>query len=366
MQHKQKRRHHFVPRFYLRHWANSSTPGSIALWNLRRQLYVKRAAISDQAYKVDLYGQDSKIEEALASLESRVSPIIAAIDDSHTLPPVKSDERVLLRLYAMFQAERTYASASDSDRAAEAALSDIPNRETPPLKQRMTDAALERLSLLTPALPLIFDLEMKLLINKSPNRFVTSDNPVIRYNQFLEARRWPGSGAGWAVPGLQIFLPVSPDVLLLLYDRDLYKVGDENSEAVDIDTTGDTNWLNGLQYLIAEENIYLAPEVDEFYALRMHRRWAGKRRPRFSVTKLPETNPDPKSSQYCSLIVTSMNELKLGLSLSFLGFRIPPESRKLGPTMWNPRNAYVESILEEIYGRPEGRGRTTESRNHST
>lgn len=75
-----------------------------------------------------------------------------------------------------------------------------------------------------------FDLKVKLLINTTVTPFITSDHPVIRYNQFLEMRRHPGGNAGLAAKGLQVFLPLSPKHMLLFYDDWVYKVGGRSQE----------------------------------------------------------------------------------------------------------------------------------------
>jgi hypothetical protein len=353
MARQRKRRHHFVPRFYLKYFSDPAAPGTIGLWNVNRELFIANAAISSQAYEIELYGKDDKLEELLSEMESRVSDILALIKDSLTLPPYNSNAREWLYLFLMFQAERTRATASDTESAFKQVFKGLPMGVQPATpRQSLSDSSILRLSLLPGSVPLIMDLGAKLVINKSPREFVTSDNPVVRYNQFMEVRKWPASGAGWSLPGLQIFFPVSPLAAIVLYDQDLYVVGNDNRDAVEVHTTAELNWLNGLQYLVAEGNVYFSPTTDEIYATRMHKRWAHKRKPRFSVNELQEKNPDPKSTVRRSLVVTSMNDLRVGLELPFVTFKVPPESRKLGPTMWNPRNAQVEAIMERLYPMP--------------
>src|SRR4030043_2783 len=95
---EKKRRHHFVPRFYLRYFADKETSGMIALWNIIRQKYVPKAAISGQAYEIDLYGTDGVIEDGFSIIESKVAPILSKIIETQRLPTSLSQERIWLYL----------------------------------------------------------------------------------------------------------------------------------------------------------------------------------------------------------------------------------------------------------------------------
>lgn len=66
-----------------------------------------------------------------------------------------------------------------------------------------------------------------------------------------------GSNTGVASKGLQIFVPLDPEKMVLLYDSDVYSVGTTNKKAVvEITTPTDIYGLNTLQMCSADENIY--------------------------------------------------------------------------------------------------------------
>jgi len=52
--------------------------------------------------------------------------------------------------------------------------------------------------------PLLLDLKWKLLKAAPPFEFITSDNPVVFYNQIMNFRNF-GSNTGFSAKGLQIF-----------------------------------------------------------------------------------------------------------------------------------------------------------------
>ena len=61
---------------------------------------------------------------------------------------------------------------------------------------------------------------------------------------------------GLSVKGLQIFYPLSPDKLTILYDKDVYRVGSDKKVVIDITNERDVYNLNALQGCSCYENIY--------------------------------------------------------------------------------------------------------------
>lgn len=346
-----KDNHHFVPAFYLRNF--SSDPGlprtrkSITLWNLKNLMYVEKASIRDQASLHKYY--DPQIEDALGILENRISNIISDILKT-TRPPGSSEDRVLLCVYIALQLLRTQATVTDfgsviDDSMKAITLKDprIPSeikKVLPSYKIRLTNLPSLLVQHALHIAPLIFDLGIATVVNESKHGFFTSDNPVVIYNQLMESRGMAMISGGLANPGLQIFFPISPDILLVLSDNDMYSMSAIN-ETARVEKIADVNRINGLQMIRAQENVYLSSIVGEYHISRMHNRWYSYRRPRTSFNELTE-------SANSSLLVTQFHSASMGLELSFISFKKDPESIVIGPTMYNPRNDYVERVLENI------------------
>jgi hypothetical protein len=101
----------------------------------------------------------------------------------------------------------------------------------------------------------ISDLHMHLVCADSNQTFITSDSPVFKYNQYLE--RIKGMGiTGVALRGIQIFVPLSPKHLLMLYDTTIYKVDTRKATVTSGIPDSDVASLNSLQVHSAEKNIY--------------------------------------------------------------------------------------------------------------
>ena len=71
----------------------------------------------------------------------------------------------------------------------------------------------------------IDDLKFCLIRNKTNLPFITSDNPAILTNKWhLTSHRSPGRSFGLGSAGALTFLPLTPDLLFVGYDGDVYNI----------------------------------------------------------------------------------------------------------------------------------------------
>jgi hypothetical protein len=134
-------------------------------------------------------------------------------------------------------------------------------------------------------LPLVLDLKIKILINRSSEDFITSDHPVAKTNQYSFGIL-DGGVTGWAVKGLQVFVPISPRHTIMFYDEKIYKVGTRRSDEVFVAQNSDVDALNTLQLLNAHENVYFRDKsqgqhIAELFTSCYHRRRKDNVRTRF-------------------------------------------------------------------------------------
>ncbi len=260
-----KRKQHFVPRFYLK--AFQGKPRRIHLYNIKRSLPIENASLKNQCYKRDFYGPDGKTEEFLATLERELAPVLHAIISTKSLPPYRSREHEYLLFFVALQLLRTVKSAERIRQLADKTI-----RQVVPQDTRIESANLdnlrtvfenidpiqESLSLLLVMQDAISDLKAQLVL--SPRRlFVTSDSPIFRYNQYCEGIQSMGV-IGGKQRGLQLFAPISPNLHLVLYDGTTYRVrkGSDRRSRRSKATSSDTDNLNMLQLISANENIYFS------------------------------------------------------------------------------------------------------------
>ncbi|MSO70437.1 MAG: DUF4238 domain-containing protein [Alphaproteobacteria bacterium] len=74
-----KKKHHTVPRFYLKHFAADKAGRSINVLNINKQIYFKTASLKDQCYHNYFYGKDESLENVLSIFEGRASTLIAGL-----------------------------------------------------------------------------------------------------------------------------------------------------------------------------------------------------------------------------------------------------------------------------------------------
>jgi hypothetical protein len=104
-------------------------------------------------------------------------------------------------------------------------------------------------------IPFFADLEPKLIYANKLGEFITSDDPVVLLNPFYLGR-FPGGIAGPVLEGTVILFPISPDYLVIFYDRRCYRVGAPAKRVVPLGSITDLVALNNHQFLNADGNLY--------------------------------------------------------------------------------------------------------------
>jgi hypothetical protein len=261
---------HFVPKFYLRNFSIENNGKSLSLWVIKDNRYIERGSLADQACRNFFYGQEMTVETALGEIETHAAPIIKTIISKHILPSQYSEQHLILLSFIVSLSLRTKFQADEVNESGDQ-LFKAAYKEHPDLKDNIdrffihTDGApLLALGSLESAIKLSFDLKYKLLINTTKAAFVTSDNPVIKHNQYLIEDKQMGH-LGFASTGLQIIIPLSPSVCLIFYDQKTYKVGNKRDSSVFISNPTDIDVINEFQYINADEVVYFNEKVNDKY-----------------------------------------------------------------------------------------------------
>lgn len=250
------RRHHFVPRFYLKEF--SSAPRRINVFNIRRNIAVPNASLRDQCYAHRLYGPDDVVEDAFAALEGATSRVFSDITARCTLPAPATEEHAVLLNFVAVQLARTVEARAQTERFSKALANAAFDGHGPPPSEFNIEPA-EAMRITLAAAPemarTLADLGLSLVQAAPGSAFLTSDNPAFKYNSYCEGIRHFGV-TGTTRRGFQLFLPLSPEFLLHLYDTGVYKVGSRRSAVVVQANLGDISALNRLQFMSAGENVY--------------------------------------------------------------------------------------------------------------
>ncbi|MCY1236246.1 hypothetical protein D9M72_488920 [compost metagenome] len=156
------------------------------------------------------------------------------------------------------------------------------------------------------------DLEARLLMAPPACEFITSDMPVVFYNQLFAYRpRADAASPGWL--GFQLFFPIAPRLTLMLFDPHVYSVAPHspNKGFIQLTSSRDVDQLNGLQIASAEENVYF------------HDRSMGVERLHRLFGKFRAAEPDVdaaamKDGEKSGLIAVQIGGIRTKLELTFM------------------------------------------------
>ena len=269
---------HFVPRHYLRRFCfdrdenNEGTRTRILM--IKDGTYIPKAGIKGQCAKPYFYHTDPGFENILTELEGKAEEYFKKITDERWLPsdgPTKNDLLTVLNIMrsrtemfadqtvklpetAALEGFRTYLEANDKHEFLES---------LPDLRIRFRNWPVQGVLMGLTNVTLLSDLQIKLLSAPSGIHFLTSDHPVVMLNQaFVNVIR-NRSVSGLAMRGLQLFLPLSPDLLMLAFDPICYRVGQPNRKLIQINRREDVELINALQVLNGNQCLYFRDEEDE-------------------------------------------------------------------------------------------------------
>lgn len=277
------REHHFVPQFYLRYF--SANGKQICMFNFERQRVIPLASIKHQCARRNFYGFLPELEKALSELEGAASATFRAMRASGRPPLPETEDWQHLLTFVLFQKLRTTGSGhlndTMTDYLAKMLMEGRPEAngiDPDSFRVRNVHAVALPMSLALETLPFMTDLGLHLFINRTSREFVTSDDPVVMYNQYCEGIRYQGV-TGWNCRGLQVFVPFSPSEMLMLYDSLVYRIGEarHGNPVTEINREADVASLNALQVLNSHENVYFRGTDQPRATEQQCRAWTSRR-----------------------------------------------------------------------------------------
>lgn len=344
---------HFVPRFYLKNFSNQKNGKTISLFNIGKEIFIPSASIKHESCLPFFYGTDRVVENNLSILESIFAKLISDIIKLKKLPSPYSKEHFLLLLFIISAASRTEYSAEAMNETMDKTFKTI-YKEDPRFKDFIQDfkigiqnPATYSMGISLQIVPIIFDLEFKLLENKTSTAFITSDNPLVKYNQFLEFKKAFGAITGYGVKGIQIMIPINPNNYIILFDSSVYKIGDRKQKIIPINDLKDIDSLNLLQFISALKNVYFNDTINENYISDLFS--LGKKHLRTRKANLLESpiyydSNGNKRKQFA----TFSEDIKIKLNLSFIKILKKSKKYDLGNKLVHVRNENIIKISDLI------------------
>jgi len=251
-----QQKQHYVTHFYLKHFA--SIPKCINVLNFRDFKSYRNGSLKNQCYRNHLYGLDDSIEKVLASLEGVAAITISSVIQKSKLSDRSSQEHDHLLKFLALQMMRTPVAIDKVTQSIEKTRANLMSSYggmSPGLDEQLTlrpyEAAKFALSHFDEICRCFSSLNCHLLVNRTNRSFITSDNPAFKYNLYCETVR--GSGVlGASQSGFMLFTPLSPQHLIMLYDKETYRCAPIHQNITIVDAHRDIDQLNKLQVVNAE------------------------------------------------------------------------------------------------------------------
>lgn len=268
---------HFIPQFYLK---NFSTNKTLGIYNLKTRSTYRRSYRKICA-KEYFYSKDTELEKLYGTLESRHSNVISELIMLQDLDKLPYEKFIDLLSFVTFQRSRANREKLNSKiyvnsltEVLKYAVSlDSKSGHTQITKDQIEDIKITWNAhkfkmgyeiLLGPLL--ISDLESCILLNRTDNNFIFSDEPVIFYNGCFNNTGY--SVTGLQSPGLQIFCPINKYLILFLYDCRYYNLN--NMKKIELYSTEDVDFINRLQIFNAYETLFFTDDKDRDLIKKLH------------------------------------------------------------------------------------------------
>lgn len=341
----EKKNQHYIPKFYLRNFSYKKNNNQIGIFNLKKDFFFQAAKLKTQGSKNFFYGYDGVIEDKLSEIEGDLSQTLKDIIVNKQLPKPNSKEHVDLLVFVALTDVRNPVRVEN--------MKDMMNQMRNKVMEMDASADVEtmiptmshddviKLSISNiPEITMnIIDLDYKLLINETINPFISSDYPVVKYNQYLEQKKWHHSKSGYSLTGLQIFIPLNSEIVLHFFDSGIYKVGDKKQKSLNIKSVKCVNEINKLQFINCLETIYFDENASEFYIKSLREKSLKHNRaniPESELSYIFKNGDDSKAiidSGQKNLIVLGTSDCETNLKIEGIKIHSNGKAHKLNSTL---------------------------------
>lgn len=257
---------HYISQFYLNNFSINKQK-QIKGFDLQEDKFIKLTSIKKQASEKFYYGEDNVIENKLQLMETKQAPLIKKILE-RILPKRNSlEERELFQLFALTHIRNPIIVDYFSDLVHgtnNQSVYKILGKNSLEIHAKII--GFKHLDLIT---NFLIDLDYKVLVNKTSNSFITSDVPVVRYNKHFQHLSYNFDTIAYSIVGFKMFLPISADLCLVLFDSETYKIGNKKEKFVQLNLKKDIDQINLLQVLNCKSKLYFNENINEAYIRRL-------------------------------------------------------------------------------------------------
>ncbi|MBD5782295.1 DUF4238 domain-containing protein, partial [Pelagicoccus sp. NFK12] len=158
------------------------------------------ASIKSQCSEDYFYGKDSSVDDALTTMEGQVASLLEDVCDWECVPSYPNDDFIALLIFVSAQRGRTRQAKLEVEEMLKGfiheSLKDSPESLKDQLNQlelEIENGASKATAFCLENFPNLIDLKAGLVLNKTETEFITSDHPVVFYNQLFERLKQQGN-----------------------------------------------------------------------------------------------------------------------------------------------------------------------------
>jgi hypothetical protein len=246
---------HFVPRCYLRPFTIDSANSAINIYNIDRQKFIESGPVKNQCSGDYFYGKDPLLEKAIQAMENAYGNALRVIlGQGYALI---DDHRNLLKTFWLLQHLRTEAASKRAVEMNDATCA-VAGLDGSRFRLEIREAVQMAMKNFTEFMGIVSDLKVCLLRNRTRTPFITSDDPAVLTNRWhIESTKAKGQSFGLQSAGDILLLPLSPKILCLGYDGDVYSVPHHKNGWVEVRRDSDVAAFNQHQFLNCRANLYV-------------------------------------------------------------------------------------------------------------
>lgn len=244
---------HFVPRCYLREFTHNSENKAINIYNIDRKKCIPKAPVKNQCSKDYFYGKDEKLENAIQLIEGYYATTLRDIINGPRI--LLEEQKIILKRFWLLQYLRTEAASKRSVEMNNG-MTEVAGIKGEEFNLEIKEAVQMAMHTYADIMSVIDDLKICLISNKTDFPFVTSDDPAILTNRWhLNDWRTKFSSFGLGTSGDLLFLPLTPKIICVAFDGDVYSISNKNGWT-SISRARDVKAFNEHQFLNCRANIF--------------------------------------------------------------------------------------------------------------
>lgn len=338
---------HYVPQFYQKLFSSSGK--SIGKYIIDPKKYISHSSIKNTASKKYYYGETETIEDILMRIEAQASLIIKNIIKNRKVPELNSNEYEMLLLFVLTLEARVLKVGDYQSNQAEILIKTMLQMRKDNGDPDLQEINLDNFKIETSSpttnyiraaasnLAIVRDLNCTLIVSNTYRDFITSDNPVVRYNYMYNDRQYL-KNYGLANMGLQIFLPISPKLCLYIYDDVMYNKKTSCDGNFYVRKASDLDKLNLLFFMNSYNFLLFNNRIKEEYIIKLING--------HSNLKAEKNEPTVVGSNNNKLIIQEFKCVKNKIFLPFFRINRKLINMPLIPNMQGPLRPCAKHFID--------------------